>query len=96
MRRGLVSGDGTRRYGVVLAGDGSVDASATTELRARLAAERGGTEVFVRGPSIDELRERCLEETGLPAPRPPVFRRVKQAPSSSGGSPAAVAAVAGS
>jgi len=32
--------------------------------------------VFVLGPSIDELRERCLAETGLPAPKPPVFRRV--------------------
>ena len=52
-----------------------------------LAAERGGTEIFVRGPAIDELRERCLAETGLPAPRPPVFRRVTGAVL--GGSPAA-------
>ena len=66
--------DGARRYGVVLAADGSADRDATESLRRELSAQRGETQIFVRGPDIDELRERCLEETGLPAPRPPVFR----------------------
>ncbi len=79
VKRGLVTVEGAARYGVVLAGDGSVDEAATTELRDRLRAERGEKEIFVHGPSIDELRERCLEETGLPAPKPPVFRRVAAA-----------------
>jgi N-methylhydantoinase B len=77
VRRGLVSADGARRYGVVLTGDGAVDEAATAALRAELAEQRGPTQVFVRGPGIDELRERCLAETGLPAPQPPVFRKVK-------------------
>ena len=76
VRRGLVRVDGAGRYGVVLGADGSVDTAATAALRERLAAERGGIENFVRGPGIDELRERCLAETGLPAPRPPAFRAV--------------------
>jgi len=59
---------------VVLAADGSADREATESLRQELSAERGRTQIFVRGPDIDELRERCLAETGLPAPRPPVFR----------------------
>jgi N-methylhydantoinase B len=80
VRRGLVTAEGAQRYGVVLAGDGSADIAATEELRAKLTAERGGTDVFVRGPSIEELRERSLEETGLPAPQPPVFRRRAAAP----------------
>ncbi len=33
VERGLVTVDGARRYGVVMAGDGSVDAAATDELR---------------------------------------------------------------
>jgi N-methylhydantoinase B len=71
VRRGLVTAEGARRYGVVLAGDGSVDVPATESMRA-LSSGRQKL-LFDFGPSIDELRERCLEETGLPAPQPPVF-----------------------
>jgi N-methylhydantoinase B len=71
VRRGLVTADGARRYGVVLAGDGSVDAAATAGLRAQARPEAA---LFDYGfDSIDELRERCQAETGLPAPKPPVF-----------------------
>ena len=73
VRRGLVSVDGAARYGVVVV-DGAADAAATSALRDRLRAERGEPPVFDFGPSIDQLRERSLAETGLPAPRPPVFR----------------------
>jgi N-methylhydantoinase B len=70
-RRGLVTADGARRYGVVLAADGTVDASATRELRTQ---PRAAAQVFDFGfSSVGELRDRCLAETGLPAPQPPVF-----------------------
>jgi N-methylhydantoinase B len=72
--RGLVTTEGARRYGVVLDSAGEVDQAATDVLRAQLRQARGEKGVFVRGPSIEELRERCLDETGLPAPQPPVFR----------------------
>ncbi|HEX5494547.1 MAG TPA: hydantoinase B/oxoprolinase family protein [Mycobacteriales bacterium] len=74
VRRGLVTGEGARRYGVVLTDGGAVDTAETDSLRTRLRSERGETGVFDFGPPIEQLRERCLAETGLPAPRPPIFR----------------------
>jgi N-methylhydantoinase B len=71
--RGLVSRQGAQRYGVELTADGQLDPAATEALRARLRAGRGELGVFNRGPSIEALRESCLAETGLPAPRPPVW-----------------------
>ena len=73
--RGLVTREGGRRYGVVLDDDLGVDVVATEKLRARLREQRGEPAVFDFGPPIEELRARCLEETGLPAPEPPVFSR---------------------
>ena len=73
--QGLVTAAGAARYGVVLTDDLAVDAGATEELRARLRSERGEKKLFDRGfDSLDELRARCLAETGLPAPKPPVFQ----------------------
>ena len=74
--RGLVTREGAKRYGVVVSDDFAVDGSATEQLRARLTAERGEIKLFDRGfDSIEELKARCLEETGLPAPADPVFPR---------------------
>ena len=76
VERGLVSREGAKRYGVVVNDDFTVDGRATEELRARLTAERGEIKLFDRGfDSIEELKARCLEETGLPAPTDPVFPR---------------------
>lgn len=72
--RGLVSAEGAKRFGVVIDGSGKADAAATDALRAKIRSERGPLEVFDRGPSIEELRANCLEQTGLPAPRAPVWR----------------------
>lgn len=71
IRRGLVTADGARRYGVVIAADGSVDTAATDALRARLRDERGEPEIFDFGPDIETLRATCEAETGLPAPFQP-------------------------
>ena len=74
VRRSLVSVDGARRYGVVIAGD-AVDAQATEKLRAELTAQRSGqVALFNHGGSIAEIKARCEAETGLPAPETPVFR----------------------
>jgi N-methylhydantoinase B len=73
--RGLVTVDGARRYGVVVTDGPAVDEAATTALRERMRSERGEIDVFDFGPPIEELRERSLAETGLPAPAPPVFTR---------------------
>lgn len=74
VRRGLVSIDGARAYGVVLDGGGDVDGAATDALRAAMRAGRTGElPVFDFGPDIETLRANAEAETGLPAPRRPVW-----------------------
>jgi N-methylhydantoinase B len=76
--RGLISVEGARRYGVVLKPDSTVDEAATRKLRETMAAERGTVATFNFGPPVEELRRRCLDETGLPAPVSPRFTRAVQ------------------
>ncbi len=71
--QGLVTVDGARDYGVVASADGTVDAAATDALRADIRASRPALPLFDYGPGIDALRANCLAETGLPAPRQPVW-----------------------
>jgi N-methylhydantoinase B len=69
VRQGLVSVEGARRYGVVIG-----DAAATAALRSAMRAGRSEEpELFARGGTIEELRARCLEDTGLPAPLQPIW-----------------------
>ncbi len=74
IRRGLVTADGARRYGVVVDDGGAIEADATDALRSELRAQRPNElPVFDMGPSLDEILTRCEEETGLPAPTKPVW-----------------------
>jgi N-methylhydantoinase B len=51
-----------------------VDADRTSALREQMRAARPAElPVFDMGPPLPELLARCLEETGLPAPKPPVW-----------------------
>jgi N-methylhydantoinase B len=89
--QGLVTRAGAERYGVVLDDTGAPDLAATTALREQLRTRRGAPALFDRGfDSIEELRARCLAETGLPAPEPPRFgpvaAGVRAAPGGTGGS----------
>jgi N-methylhydantoinase B len=69
-----VTADGGRTYGVVLADDGTVDETATDELRTRLRSERPAEiPVFNMGPPLAEILANCEAETGLPAPKAPGF-----------------------
>jgi N-methylhydantoinase B len=72
VQRGLVSVEGARRYGVVIEGD-SVNDAATVALRAELSLARGEISLFNRGGTVEELKARCLAETGLPAPATPTW-----------------------
>ncbi|MEM6851208.1 MAG: hydantoinase B/oxoprolinase family protein, partial [Pseudomonadota bacterium] len=72
--QGLVTIDGARDYGVVLNEYAEIDQGKTAALRAEMRATRGDIEVFNFGPSIEQLRGACETETGLPAPRQPVWR----------------------
>ena len=74
VRRRLVTPEGAKRYGVVLGSDTIVDETATEELRKKMQAVRGSEtspDVFNRGGTWEELKARCLEETGLPPPKAP-------------------------
>ncbi len=72
--RGLVSAAGARRYGVVCDEEGVLDAAASTTLRAEMAAARGAVPLFDRGGTLEELKARCVAETGLEPPAPPRFQ----------------------
>ena len=85
VRRGLVTKDGAKRYGVVLNEDLTVDMRATEALRAKLSAERGEPKMFDRGfDSIAELKARCKAETGLEPPADPGLPRAHPAPDPGG------------
>ena len=77
VRRGLVTAEGARRYGVVVRADLTLDGEGTERLRDGMRAERGKDrggelgEVFDRGGTWAELKGRCEEETGLAPPRDP-------------------------
>ena len=71
LRQGLVTANGARAYGVVADADGKIDAGATAALREAMRADSGRGQLFDRGGTIEELRARCLAETGLEAPRQP-------------------------
>ncbi len=73
VERGLVTAEGARRYGVVLAGNGSVDMAATDQLRKRMRDERGEPELFNFGGTIEEIKSRCKAETHLDPPQTPTF-----------------------
>ena len=54
----------------MIADDGTVDDAATEQERARQRDERGDALAFDFGPPLDDLLERCEEETGLAPPSP--------------------------
>lgn len=72
LERGLITQSGALRYGVVVEG-GEIDETATASLREKLTAERGDVPLFNRGGTIEEIKARAMEETGLPAPVSPTF-----------------------
>lgn len=74
VRRGLVTAEGARKYGVVVTDDGSVNEEETERLRAQMREGVGEHPLFDRGGTVEELLERCEEETGLPAPTLPSQR----------------------
>jgi N-methylhydantoinase B len=70
IRQGLVTTAGAKAYGVIADSEGVVDMAATEKLRASVT---GSNLLFDRGGEIEELRARCKAETGLDAPKPPVW-----------------------
>ena len=73
VRQGLVTNKGALDYGVVMS-RGKADAAKTKTLRAKMRRERGSIEIFNYGPDIETLRKNSMKETGLPAPKQPVWK----------------------
>ena len=74
IHRGLVSFEGARRYGVVVRPDFSVDEASTKTLRDEMQTQRARKQTsrtIDRGGTWKELKDKCLQETGLPAPVSP-------------------------
>lgn len=76
IRQGLVTKKGALDYGVVVS-RGKVDVKATKALRTKMRKARGKIEVFNYGPDIATLRKNSMKETGLPAPKQPVWKNQK-------------------
>jgi N-methylhydantoinase B len=77
-RRGLITRNGARRYGVVMSEDFIVDEAETRRLRDRMVAERGPAQMFDRGGTIEELKSRAKRETHIDPPSAPVFQKWMQ------------------
>ncbi len=75
--RELVTIDGAKRYGVVIADDLTVDNAATEALRKQLTEQRGEVGLFDFGGTIEEIKQRCQSETHLPAPEQPRFQQAR-------------------
>ena len=74
-KRGIVTIEGARRYGVVLGPGFTLDEAATQELRGKMAADRGEISLFNFGGTVEELKARCKADTHLDPPRSPVFQK---------------------
>ena len=73
IRQGLVTSEGAKAYGVVADSNGALDVAGTEALRAKMRASAAPNTLFDRGGEIEELRARCKAETGLDAPKPPIW-----------------------
>lgn len=77
---GLVTIEGARNnYGVVVEQSGvnySVDEAATEKLRAQMSEARPEVKLFDKGfENVDELKARCMDETGLEPPVQAEFQK---------------------
>jgi len=75
VKKGLVSVTGALNYGVMADSNGAVEIKKTQELREKMTVSRGGIDLFDKGGSIEELKSRCLSETGFNPPVAPSFVR---------------------
>ncbi len=77
--QGQVRVEGAKEYGEIVSTSGAVDTAATEALRTTLRATRPALEHFNYGPSIDDLRKSCVDDTGLPARLQPVWPTLETA-----------------
>ena len=74
VKRGLVTVEGARQFGLVIGADGKINARGTEELRASMRESCEKLELFDKGGDLASIKKRSLEETGFQPPKDPSTR----------------------
>ena len=74
VKRGLVTVEGARQYGLVIGADGKINARVTKELRTSMRESCEKLELFDKGGDLASIKKRSLEETGFEPPKDPSTR----------------------
>ena len=74
VKRGLVTVEGARQFGLVIGSDGEINARGTKELRASMRESCEKLELFDKGGDLASIKKRSLEETGFEPPKDPSTR----------------------
>ena len=74
VKRGLVTVEGARQFGLVIGADGKINARGTKELRASMRESSEKLELFDKGGDLASIKKRSLEETGFEPPKDPSTR----------------------
>ena len=74
VKRGLVTVDGARQFGLVIGADGKINDRGTKELRASMRDSCEKLELFDKGGDLASIKKRSLEETGFEPPKDPSTR----------------------
>ena len=74
VKRGLVTVEGARQYGLVIGADGKINARVTKELRTSMRESCEKLDLFDKGGDLASIKKRSLEETGFEPPKDPSTR----------------------
>ena len=74
VKRGLVTVEGARQFGLVIGADGKINSRGTKELRASMRESCEKLELFDKGGDLASIKKRSLEETGFEPPKDPSTR----------------------
>ena len=74
VKRGLVTVEGARQFGLVIGADGKINTRGTKELRASMRESCEKLELFDKGGDLASIKKRSLEETGFEPPKEPSTR----------------------
>ena len=74
VKRGLVTVEGARQFGLVIGADGKINVRGTKELRASMRESCEKLELFDKGGDLASIKKRSLEETGFEPPKDPSTR----------------------
>ncbi len=74
VKRGLVTVEGARQFGLVIGADGKINVRGTEELRTSMRESCEKLELFDKGGDLASIKKRSFEETGFHPPKDPSTR----------------------